>query len=461
MTDSNITGSAATLTTPRGIYGNNFDGSAALTQVIASTYGGTGNGFTKFSGPTTAEKTFTLPDASATILTTDALVTSAQGGTGNGFTAFTGPTTSEKTFTLPNASATILTTNAAVTVGQGGTGLGSGTSGGIPYFSATNTMASSGALTVNAVVLGGGAGASPTSSSLTATVVKAASGVLSAATSGTDYQAPNTTYSMGTAGYLGTTYTAGTGGTTNGLIVKLDSSAQAITATTGDTGSGVLGISATTASSGNPADIAIRGKISCIADNSTTVNNLVGVGTTTAGRCKDLGQSSFQSVSGTLQVLGRWLAACTAGNSCSMQIFGPGHYGGLTSGADLTDTTVTPSKLTAAARQETKSANILDPTTSDTNKVQFAFANAVTIQRVWCSTDTGTVTIQFDERAEATPNTAGTNVLTSSLACDNDTQATTGFSNATIAQYVPMNLQITATSGTPTIVRIHVAYQPD
>lgn len=41
---------------------------------------------------------------------------------GNGFTAFTGPTTSIKTFTLPNASATILTSNSAVTVPQGGTG---------------------------------------------------------------------------------------------------------------------------------------------------------------------------------------------------------------------------------------------------------------------------------------------------------------------------------------------------
>lgn len=59
---------AATLTTTRAIYGNNFDGSAALTQIIASTYGGTGNGFTKFSGPTTAERTFTLPDASSTIV---------------------------------------------------------------------------------------------------------------------------------------------------------------------------------------------------------------------------------------------------------------------------------------------------------------------------------------------------------------------------------------------------------
>ena len=60
----------------------------------------------------------------------------ANGGTSNGFTAFTGPATSTKTFTLPNASATILTDNALVTVAQGGTGantltgllLGNGTS---------------------------------------------------------------------------------------------------------------------------------------------------------------------------------------------------------------------------------------------------------------------------------------------------------------------------------------------
>ena len=66
--NQSTTGSAATLTTPRAIYGNNFDGSAALTQIIASTYGGTGNGFTKFTGATTAERTYTLPDASSTIV---------------------------------------------------------------------------------------------------------------------------------------------------------------------------------------------------------------------------------------------------------------------------------------------------------------------------------------------------------------------------------------------------------
>jgi uncharacterized protein YjbI with pentapeptide repeats len=73
--NQNTTGSAATLTTARTIYGNNFDGSASLTGVIASTYGGTGNGFTKFTGPTTSEKIFTLPDSNATLARTDAAQT--------------------------------------------------------------------------------------------------------------------------------------------------------------------------------------------------------------------------------------------------------------------------------------------------------------------------------------------------------------------------------------------------
>jgi hypothetical protein len=50
----------------------------------------------------------------------------------------------------------------AVPVTQGGTGLSAGTSGGIPYYSASTTMASSAALTANLPVIGGGAGAAPT-----------------------------------------------------------------------------------------------------------------------------------------------------------------------------------------------------------------------------------------------------------------------------------------------------------
>ncbi len=53
----------------------------------------------------------------------------ANGGSGNGFFTVTGPATSLKTFTLPNASASILTDNTDVTVAQGGTGLSTLTTG--------------------------------------------------------------------------------------------------------------------------------------------------------------------------------------------------------------------------------------------------------------------------------------------------------------------------------------------
>lgn len=45
----------------------NLASSNAVTGILTSVNGGTGNGFTKFSGPTTSEKTFTLPNASDTI----------------------------------------------------------------------------------------------------------------------------------------------------------------------------------------------------------------------------------------------------------------------------------------------------------------------------------------------------------------------------------------------------------
>lgn len=86
-----VTGNAGTATiwqTARNLWGNSINGSADITSIIASTYGGTGNGFTKFSGPATSEKTFTLPNASATILTDNSSVTVGQGGTGNN--TFTG-----------------------------------------------------------------------------------------------------------------------------------------------------------------------------------------------------------------------------------------------------------------------------------------------------------------------------------------------------------------------------------
>ena len=93
-----LSGNATTATqlaTPRNIFGVNFDGTASLSHVIGSQYGGTGSAFVKFLGANTSIKNFILPDADATILTTHAKVTTAQGGTGVAFAdanlVFAGP----------------------------------------------------------------------------------------------------------------------------------------------------------------------------------------------------------------------------------------------------------------------------------------------------------------------------------------------------------------------------------
>lgn len=83
---------------------------------------GNGAGAPSFGAIVNADITNGTIDLTAKVT---GILPGANGGSGNGFFAITGPTTSLKTFTLPNASSTILTSNAAVTIAQGGTGTAS------------------------------------------------------------------------------------------------------------------------------------------------------------------------------------------------------------------------------------------------------------------------------------------------------------------------------------------------
>ena len=87
---------------------------------------------------------------------------SASASTQTANTVFAGPSTGAAA--APTFRALVAADFGAATwaVTQGGTGLTSGTSGGILGFTASTTLASSVALTASALVLGGGAGATPT-----------------------------------------------------------------------------------------------------------------------------------------------------------------------------------------------------------------------------------------------------------------------------------------------------------
>lgn len=81
----------------------------------------------------------------------------------------TNKTISGASNTLSSIPVSALATGTAIGVNTGGTGLTSGTSGGILGFTASGTIASSAALTANALVIGGGAGATPSALGSTGT----------------------------------------------------------------------------------------------------------------------------------------------------------------------------------------------------------------------------------------------------------------------------------------------------
>lgn len=80
----------------------------------------------------------------------------ANGGTNNAFFTVSGPASTAKTYTFPNATCTILTSNAAVTAAQGGTGQSSYAVGDLLYASTTTALSKlAGVATGNALISGG------------------------------------------------------------------------------------------------------------------------------------------------------------------------------------------------------------------------------------------------------------------------------------------------------------------
>jgi hypothetical protein len=123
-----------------------------------------------------------------------------------------------------------LTLGTPVSVANGGTGLASGTSGGIPYYNSTTTLASSALLTANALIKGGGAGLAPVASTATVdgsgnmTVANGLS-VAGAPLVANSVQAPyiNATQNLSCTvdAFVGNTLNVGTGVGVGGAVIEI------------------------------------------------------------------------------------------------------------------------------------------------------------------------------------------------------------------------------------------------
>jgi len=129
------------------------------------------------------------------------------GSVNTGVTTFTAGTTG---FTPSTATSGAVTLAGTLAVANGGTGLTAGTSGGIPAYTASGTLTSSGVLNQYGVVIGGGAGAVPTSTAVgTATHVLTSNGSGVAPTFQALPVSGVTTFNAGTTGFTPSTATSG------------------------------------------------------------------------------------------------------------------------------------------------------------------------------------------------------------------------------------------------------------
>ena len=288
----NTSGSAATLTTSRAIYGNNFNGSAALTQVIASTYGGTGNGFTKFSGPATTEKTFTLPDATCSILTT----------------------------------------NAAVTATQGGTGLTSYTTGDIIYASATNTLSRLADVATGNALISGGVGVAPSWGKIGLTTH--VSGTLPTANGGTNltsFTSGGALYATSTSALTTGTLPVTSGGTgTTTAQGAMNTFAGAVTSGSYLRGNGTNVVMATIQAGDVPTlnQNTTGSSGSCTGNAATVTNGLYTTGNQTiAARTIQQGSQNVGTMlTATGSLGGLELVSAGSGNAAFMTFHKPGNW---------------------------------------------------------------------------------------------------------------------------------------
>lgn len=163
-----------------GTLGPPAGGTGFSSYVLGDTlYADTTTTLAKLAGNTTTAKQYLSQTGTGAISAAPAWAT-IDGGDITG-AALTKVDDTNVTLTLGGTPTTALLRAASLTLGwtgqlgltRGGTGLSAGISGGIPYFNSTSTMASSALLAANALVIGGGAGTAPSTTTTGSGVITA------------------------------------------------------------------------------------------------------------------------------------------------------------------------------------------------------------------------------------------------------------------------------------------------
>jgi hypothetical protein len=207
------------------------------------------------------------------------------------------------------ASSVVSALTGTLAVANGGTALTAGTSGGVLAYTASGTLASSGALTQYGVVLGGGAGAVPTSTAVgTATHVLTSNGSGVAPT----FQAPA---SSGTVTAVSVASTNGFAGTSSGGVTPALTLSTSITGVLKGNGTAISAAVAGTDYVTPTGTETLTNKTIAYATN--TLTNVVGVTAT-----QTLTNKTLTSPTLTTPVLGTPssgnLSSCTADGTNSV-----------------------------------------------------------------------------------------------------------------------------------------------
>lgn len=178
LVGTNITGTASGLTA--GTVTTNANLTGDVTSSGNATTLATVNSNVGSFGSATAVGTFTVNAKGLITAASNTTITPAVGsitglgtgvatalavniGSAGAFVTFNGALGTPSSGTATNLTGLPLTSGVTgvLSVANGGTNLASGTSGGVLYYSAAGTLASSAALAANALVIGGGAGVAP------------------------------------------------------------------------------------------------------------------------------------------------------------------------------------------------------------------------------------------------------------------------------------------------------------